>query len=172
MAITLDYSASMDAAIAGQLADLSQADIRSFVSEEASAEIPFGTAVVQGTAEKGALIPSAYDDIAMGVLVHSHATEGLYDQTSGLDPKAELNILNRGRVWVTAATAASIGDRGFIHYTGAQKGRIGNTNTTDTVLDTSAQIRFLTASTEAGDLAVVEVDFNAEQTASSVTPSA
>jgi hypothetical protein len=98
MAIT-DYSTTMTASIAGQLADLGVADIRSFFNEEASAEIPFGYAVVQGTAEKGALLPSTSDDAFVGIVAHSHA----YDPTTS-GPRA-----SRRTASSTSSTRAASG---------------------------------------------------------------
>jgi hypothetical protein len=171
MAIT-SYPTSMTAAIAGQLADGSANDIRSFVNDEASAEMPFGCAVVQGSSEKAALVPASDDQKVVGIVVHCHVygADDLGDD--GVKPECEINVLNRGRIWAEAATSASIGDRGYVHYAGDQAGRIGNLETIDVAFGTEKQIRFLTAAAAAGDLVVVEVDFNNEQDASSVTPSA
>jgi hypothetical protein len=174
MAIT-DYSIEMTPSIAGQLADLGIADALSFVNSEASAEIPFGYAVVQGSGAKDALLPATSDDICVGIVVHSHAYDPDNDLgTTGVKADRELSILNKGRVWVVVGGTVSVGDRGYVSYDvgAATPGRIMGEDHTDETLDTGAQIKFLTAATSAGDLALVEVDMMNEQGASSVTPSA
>ena len=174
MAIT-DYSLAMTPSIAGQLADMAQADIRSFVNSEASAEIPFGFAVVQGSGEKDALLPSTSDDVCVGVVVHSHAYDPENDLgTTGVKADRELNVINKGRVWVVVGEAVEVGDRGYVSYASgtATPGKIMKTDTTDATLDTASQIRFLTAQATPGELAEAEIDMMNEQGASSVTPSA
>ena len=174
MAIT-DYSLTMTPSIAGQLGDLGDADIRSFQNAEASAEIPFGTAVVQGAGEKDALKPATSDDVFVGIVAHSHAYDPVKDLgTTGVKPERELNIVNRGRVWVVVGGRVAVGDRGYVSYSSgtATPGRIMAGDTEDATLDTAAQIRFLTAATSAGDLALAEIDCMNEQGSSTVTPSA
>lgn len=172
MAIT-DYSTTMTPSIAGQLADLGVADIRSFVNSEASAEIPFGFAVVQGTGEKDALLPSVSGNVFVGILVHSHAYDPENDLgNDGVKADRELNIMNKGRVWVVVGETVAVGDRGYVVYatpvSGEQvPGQIMKTNTADVTLNTGAQIRFLTAATGAGSLALAEIDCMNEQGASS-----
>jgi hypothetical protein len=167
MAITT-YSETLTAALAGQLAGLNH-DIRSFTNEEATEDLPFGRAVVQGTGARGALLPSTSDDIVVGIIVHGHSygADDLGDL--GPLPLQSVDVLNHGQCWVEVAGSVSIGDRGYVHYAGDQLGRIGGEDISDTTFDTAAQIRFLTAATTAGDLALVEVDFNAEQGASTVS---
>jgi len=174
MAIT-NYDLEMTPSIAGQLADLGVSDIRSFVNSEASAEIPFGYAVVQGSGAKDALLPSTSDDVCVGVVVHSHAYDPENDLgTTGVKADRELNVINKGRVWVVVGEGVAVGDRGYVSYAfgTATPGRIMKTDTTDATLDTAAQIRFLSAASTAGDLALAEIDMMNEQGASSVTPSA
>ena len=126
MAIT-DYSLTMTPAIAGQLADLAQADIRSFVTSEASAEIPFGFAVVQGSGEKDALLPAAGSDVFVGVLVHSHAYDPENDLgTTGVKADRELNIMNKGRVWVVVGETVAVNDRGYVVYDTPVSGEQGS----------------------------------------------
>lgn len=171
MAIT-DYSTTMTASIAGQLADLGVADIRSFVNAEASVEIPFGYAVVQGTLEKDALLPSASDDVFVGIVAHSHAYDPENDLgTTGVKADRELNVVNKGRVWVVVGETVAVNDRGYVDYA-STPGRIKKADVTDGTLNTSAQIKFLTAATGAGSLALAEIDCMNVQAASTVTPSA
>lgn len=172
MAPITDYSLTLTPAIAGQLGDLSEAEIRSFQNAEASAEIPFGYAVVQGTGEKDALLPSADSDVFVGIVAHSQAYDPLKDLgDDGIKPDRELNIVDEGRVWVVVGEAVDVNDRGYVVYATppsgeATPGRIMKTNTADQTLDTSAQIKFLTAQATPGGLALAEIDCMNEQGAS------
>lgn len=71
------------------------------VSEEATAEIPFGVFVAEGTATDQAALLAANTDVLAGVVVHSHAyakPDELGD--TGLKPKVTLGCLTRGTIWV------------------------------------------------------------------------
>lgn len=172
MAITT-YSETLTAALAGQLAGLDN-EIDSFTNQEATADLPFGYAVVQGTGEKDALLPSDDGDVFVGIVVmgHSYGEDDLGDE--GPLPLQSVDILHHGRVWVVVGEAVLVGDRGFVSYASgtATPGKIMKTDTTDATLDTSAQIRFLTAQATPGGLALAEIDVMNEQGASTVTPSA
>lgn len=176
MAIT-SYSTEMTPSIAGQLAEMGALpSIDSRVNAEASAEVPFGYAVVQGSAVKDALLPSADTDVFVGILAHSHAYDPENDLgTDGVKSDRELNIVARGRVWVVVGGAVSVGDRGYVAYTddtADAPGQIMGEDHAGETLDTSAQIRFLTAASNAGDLALAEIDIMNEQGASTAAPSA
>lgn len=93
---------------AGMLADLDNAEIRTYVNEEASAEIPFGVMVGQGTLDSDALLLAAQADIQIGVLVHDHA----YDKPNelgdtGLKPNVTMGILTKGTIWVEVEEAVT-----------------------------------------------------------------
>lgn len=105
---------TMPIGVAGQLADLwteQNGDIISVISEEASAEIPFGVAVRQGTADDGALLFTATSQVPLGVVVFAHhfaKPDELGD--TGLKPKVVFGVLRRGRIIVfpeEAVTPAS-----------------------------------------------------------------
>lgn len=85
---------------------------RSKVSEEASAEIPFGVMLARGTSdpENGALLPhtsaAAMASAFIGVAAHSHAyakPDELGD--TGLKPKVTLGVHTQGPIWVVPEEA-------------------------------------------------------------------
>lgn len=112
------------AAIAGMIADSNDiTDVVSRFSEEASAEIPFGYGVVQGTATQGVKLPSGSGDIPVGVNVfgYNHMPGTIGDLgTTGLKPKAGLQVLRQGRIWVQldqdVTTIAPNTDRTYLRY--------------------------------------------------------
>ncbi len=87
----------------GALADSSRPECESRVNEEASAEIPFGVMVAEGSADKqkGALNLSAQADKLAGVVTHSHAYNKDNELgATGLKPDVVMTVLRRGVVWV------------------------------------------------------------------------
>lgn len=169
MAITT-YRDTLTAALAGQLAGLDN-EIDSFTNEEATADLPFGYAVVRGSGAQGALNPSTSDDVFIGIVVlgHSYGEDDLGD--AGPLPLQSVDILHKGRAYVVVGEAVSAEDRGYVDYDSAP-GQILKADVTDGTLDTSAQIKFLTAQATPGGLALAEIDTMNEQGASTVTPSA
>lgn len=92
------------AAFPGMLGDGSLVkDAMSFLNGEASAEIPFGYAVVQGSADNEAVLPAAGTDglKLLGVVLHSHYYQKDNELgTSGIKPDVAMAVLGKGRVWV------------------------------------------------------------------------
>lgn len=96
---------------AGMLSSSHPDQSDSYVSEEASAEIPFGTMVKQGTAENGALKCTATSNVLAGIVVHSHGyAKDTELGSTGLKPKVNLRLLQKGRVWVPVEEAVVPGD--------------------------------------------------------------
>jgi len=159
MAIGIDVThyvtaADLSPAFPGQLADLSPADIRSFVAETA---VTVGTVVCQGTsAGQCAVVASGVADCAVGVVIRLNVLSPSDLDGSGKIPAGEdVSVLNKGRIWVLADDSPSVGDRGYTEYSGSP-GYVSDQATT--ALDTRAQVRFLSEK-NSDDLALVEVDF-------------
>lgn len=90
--------------VAGQVFDNAEVkDIISAFSEEVSAEIAFGSGVVHGVNDQGALIPTLAADKTMGVVAwgmnHMPGANGDLG-TTGLKPKAGLQVMRKGRILV------------------------------------------------------------------------
>lgn len=153
------YSDTFVKAFEGMKVDLFNDDVESMVSEEASAEIPFGHMVVQGTADDQALLPSGASDVLVGVVLHSHAYAKDDDLgTTGLKPKTHLNVLRRGRVWVRVEEACSPGDTPHVRYAGAgDLGAFRVSAVGGETIDASAYGVFRT-SAGANELALLELD--------------
>lgn len=115
---TVPVLQSAVAGYAGQLADSSHNDVVTMVSEEASAEIPMGACVMQGTADDQAKLPTSAAAVMVGVVLHSHQySKDVELGTTGLKPKACLNILRRGRCFVYSETAVVKGLAAFVRHT-------------------------------------------------------
>lgn len=153
---------ALTVAIAGAKADASYDSVRSFVNEEASAEIPFGVVVCQGTADDGAKLPATSDAVLVGLVLHSNSYEISQELgTTGVKPKCMLNVMDKGRAWVLVEEAVTPADRAYVRYAsgldGTQKGALRATAVSLETIDATGQIRFLT-SAGAGELAQVEID--------------
>lgn len=152
----------MTAAYPGMISDSHMdSNVRSYVSEEASAEIPFGVFVKQGTADEGCLLLTAITDKVIGVVVHSHAyakTEEL--GTTGLKPKVTLGVMTRGRIWCYVEEAVTPASSVLIRAIAAGAEKAGATRDTadaSDLIDASKWARFLGTTTGAG---IVEVEFD------------
>ena len=153
------YSVNMAVAYAGMKADMFNDDVESMFNEEASAEMPFGVMLAQGTADSGALLPDSDTEILVGVLLHSHeyAKDSELGST-GVKPDAALNVLRKGRVWVTVEEAVSPGDRPYVRYAGSgQEGAFRKSAVIGETIDARAWGVFRT-SADASGLALLELD--------------
>ncbi len=157
-------------AVEGMLSDNSMIkDCLSRVSEEASAEIPFGRMLKAGSTDPQVLLPTATSDLFAGVSVFNHAyakPNELGD--TGLKPMVAFNILNKGRLWVRtedAVTQASEvhvrcvtgGSNGYGAAGAESAGAFRGTADSTDCVDVSAFCRWM-KSAGAGELAELEVD--------------
>ncbi len=161
---------TMAEAVAGLIADNSLSkDCLTGFSEEASAQIPFGVMVAQGTADDGALLlntsAAAMASALKGISVFGH---GLDIGTTGINPMALFSVMSRGRIYVQVEEAVAVGDPVRVRaVTGGSNGygdagaetkgafRTG-ADSTDCV-DISSFARWIRGADEAG-FAVVEID--------------
>ncbi len=107
VAPTQNYGYELTAAFAGMLVDLQNKQATSHVQGEASAEIPFGAGVIQGTASTvagtpdPALLPVDANSRLIGVAMHSHAYQAEVQLgTVGMKPKVMVSVLRKGRIYV------------------------------------------------------------------------
>lgn len=137
--------------------------VRSYVNEEATAEMPFGVLVVQGTADGDALLPTATDQ-PLGVVVHSHryAKDGELGD-DGVKPNAMIGVLRRGTIWVQPEETVAPGDAVRVRLTAGASEQVGAFRTTadgtDCAVITNAE--WLTSGTSTTP-ALLEIDMNHE----------
>jgi hypothetical protein len=132
---TLSYS-EQSRAFAGMKRDIREGDVvETYVQGEASAEIPFGVVVAEGTAsttegtpDKAILMVDANSKPA-GVLLHAHN----YDRetqvgSTGVKPTNLISVLKRGQVYAVLEGTCTKGAAVYVrHGTGAggsQKGAV------------------------------------------------
>lgn len=146
-------------AFAGLAADTaSMRDAKSYTNAEASAEIPFGLLVIQGTAADEAKIPSAQADVGVGIVLHSHAYQKDNELgTTGLKPKVVMSALTRGRVWVTTDEAITLASLPRVRMSGAGAGTFRATASAG-VTKALNGCRFVSASTATPGIAQLEFD--------------
>ena len=143
------------AANAGQLADSTRlSDCASYVSEEASSEIPFGRMLKQGTAVDGCLLMTAQADAMIGISVFTQARErDVQLGDTGIKPKCMVTVAKRGRIWVSVSEAVTPASTVRVHKTGGTF--LATASAGNTVVLKHA--RYLTSTSGAG-LAMLEFD--------------
>lgn len=149
-------------AYAGMISDASRdSNLRSYTSEEASAEIPFGVFVGQGTNDNGMLLLAATSDGVVGLLVNSQAfARDVEVGDTGLKPKMTAQVMTRGRAyaWVEeAVTPASLPLIRCIAVGSEKAGALRDTADASDCVNASSWMRFLGTTTGAG---FVEVEFD------------
>lgn len=155
------YGFALDRAQAGQKADAGFDHVESFAAEGA---VPFGYGVVAGTADNQVAVASADDETFMGVAIFTHAVEQGIDESASKGEQystgAEyrdgdaVNVLRRGRVYVTVTDDVSAGDTAYVDVTTTgEEGQFTNDSTDN--LATGGVFR---TSADSGELAVVEVN--------------
>lgn len=178
MSLQTTYRTTPKIATIGGLADSSSDGVSVFTgfSTEASAMIPFGNAVefdpLTGQGYDGFLegahgvkLPNATTDKICGILIHDPNSSDITNDGTldGMEPKAVLNILRRGRIWVKPETSSSVavGARLYVRavtageeYKGALRGAADSTD----CIDCTNQGVWLTAP-DADGMALLEVDF-------------
>lgn len=161
---------SMTTAIAGALYQNDPDNlIDSAVNQEASAQIAFGTFVARGTNERGVIQPDGATDAAKvcGIALHSHDYAKALDGTTstgdlgstGILPKAKVNVLRRGRVYMVSEQDLSRGDRSLrMRHSGTGTiGALRKDAVAGETLNLSGAAEVIVGGT-AGSLVVIELD--------------
>lgn len=165
MPVQTSYSTNSAAAYPGLVV---RADIMTArKNAEASASIPFGFAVCPHSTDLGgAILPAAETDVVIGVVAryHNHSLDVDLDST-GLKVGATMDVLEKGRIWVTAEDATTYRSRGWVRCTAGGAGEVvGGITTADEgteTIDTTNYIQHQYA-VAAGALVEVEIDFTRE----------
>lgn len=161
MTATQTSVAAKAPAYAGMRSDASRdTNGRSYTSEEASAEIAFGTFVGQGANEKGMLLLAATADKVIGALVNSMAfAKDVEVGDTGLKPAMTGTVDSRQRLWVLCEQDVTPADPVFIRCVAAGAevaGSVRKDADTADAVDASHWARFLGANV--GTLVEVEYD--------------
>lgn len=143
------------------------------VSEETSADILFGLFVVQGATQDGVKLPAASTDEVMGISTHSHAAQLSFSgPSSGVIPKAPVDVTRKGRVMVSPEDAVTPASKVYMRHTAngglTQKGAVRGSANTGAVQVLGC--RFMGSCAAAG-LVELEVDLSINRAiADSTTP--
>lgn len=159
----LSYPRTQPIGFAGQISSEVPRTVQTGVSEESSAEIPYGVVVALGTNQDGVKLPTANTDILQGIAVHSHADFTSFAEfggAGGLLPKSPINVLRKGRCYVVVEDAVTPASKVYVRFGTdgglSQKGAFRGTTATHAVELFGAQY---TTSAGASGIAEVEVDF-------------
>lgn len=111
-----DYLAKHGAGFEGQKVDLQLYNVTSKVVETTTG-LPFGRAVIRGTADNQALLPSAGGQDFIGVTLMT--TDGVEDCDSvhQYEYQREANILDYGSMYVYVEQTVTAGDNAFYRHT-------------------------------------------------------
>lgn len=152
MAITAtSYGLNHDAAFTGMVADGQVANIVSKINDD-TATVAYGKGVVR-SGEKGfkAATTSSTADNFVGVLVRELNRSYADGATFGAPVDRPASVLTAGVIWVTVATAVSVGDAAYLRVGATQTGDFANVAGTDVTLSVAIPgAKFLTAAASGG----------------------
>lgn len=112
----LDYN-DPPVGMPGMIADASPKTINTGRNEDAGA-VPFGMAVVSGTADDQFKLPSATGQVFKGVTVHQNRADVAALAGIGAIPIAETSpLMSAGRIWVPVENAVDDGMPAFYRHT-------------------------------------------------------
>lgn len=111
------YVAEQSAAIAGQRADFGLVDVLSKVAE--GGDINFGLAVVRGTSDGQAELPSATGQAFLGLTEYTTAWAANASDVHLYAENREMNLLDFGRIYAVCEDGCVPGDPVFFRHTAA-----------------------------------------------------
>ncbi len=146
----------------GMLSDSSRTkDVASKTSEEASAEIPFGVMVKQGTEDDGVLLLTSIADLLVGVVLHSDEyLKDLQLGDDGLKPGTTMGVLVAGRCLVRVEDAVTPASGVFVRAVAAGAEVAGAFRGTADSTDCINITDYAKFRESAGAGEVVELEFN------------
>lgn len=115
--VQTSYEAEHAAAFEGQRAELGLINISSKVAQDG--DIPFGRAVVRGTADNQAKLPTAGSQAFMGITEMTTAWSENASDLHLYEQYREMNIIDFGMVWVYAEQSVVPGDAVYFRHTAA-----------------------------------------------------
>ena len=158
----LSYSVDQAAAIEGMIADSSP--VQDVITGQATAgALQFGKFVAKGSGDNDVIVPAAATDITSalarrGVVLASQT----FPQTSQANPTSPqfrpANVLKKGRIWVKPEDTVNPTQNVNVRYagTGVQGAFRGAAVVSETAV--LANARWLSTTTSAGQLALLEID--------------
>lgn len=160
MPVQTAYAAEQDVAQEGQRADLSLIDIISKSAE--GSDVNFGRAVVRGTSDDQAKLPSASGQAFMGVTEYTTAWSANASDVHLYEENREMNIVSFGRMWAITEQAVVPGDPVFFRHTVGAGGTIIGRFRKDADTATADQIDGASFETTAGAGALAMIQIRGE----------
>ena len=115
MPVQTTYSAEHAAAFEGQRANLGLININSKVAQDS--DVPFGRAVVRGTADNQAKLPTATGQGLVGITEMTTAWSENASDLHLYSENREMNIIDFGEVWVYTEQSVVPGDAVYFRHT-------------------------------------------------------
>lgn len=112
------YGDSRTAGLEGDIANQEVRNIISVVCEEATG-IPFGYAVVQGTADDQGLLPVDANSVFLGLAVRKAAKNRSSNSVDSYEDEDEMAVMTKGVIWATCEDGCSPGDDVYWRHTAA-----------------------------------------------------
>ena len=165
---------AMTVAVAGQAYQVDYPSvIDSGFNQEGSNAMAFGTFVARGTVADAYIQPAGATDAAKtcGVLLHSHAyarsTDGTNDtgdlSSSGVLPEGKLNVVRKGRLYMTTEQDLAVGDTTLrARHTAGAGGTIIGAIRKDAVANETislGRVAQVVVAASAGGVAVISFNF-------------
>jgi hypothetical protein len=148
----------------GMRADSSWGDTITMINTHASEQIGFGYAVARNPSgsDQAAMPFSAITQLVAGILVRDESYDPSELGTLGPLPKATLNVMRRGRLWVICENGCTKGQKALfirgviagVEVHGALRSAVDSTDT----VDMSGRGEWMSTAA-AGALAILEFDF-------------
>lgn len=156
MPVQTSYLAEHATAFEGQRSDFGLFDIQSKAAE--GSDINFGLAVIRGTADDQAKLPSAAGQAFLGITEYTTAWSANASDVHLYKENQEMNIVDFGRVWVICEDGCVPGDSVFYRHT-TGTGTVIGAFRTDADTATADQIDGASFETtaSAGGLALVQL---------------
>jgi len=153
-----EVSEYMEKGLAGQLADVGNADIVTRANASGGA-IPFGVFVTKGAAQREATLPDATGEVTgltgLGVVLRSHTQP----QGEGYADSDPMPVLKRGRVWVPVEDAVTAESAAFVRFVAGVGEQLGafrsDADGTDAVALPGAKF---VSDAGAGELALLDIN--------------
>ncbi|MCK5026001.1 MAG: hypothetical protein KAS15_05385, partial [Nanoarchaeota archaeon] len=115
MPVQTAYEAEHSAAYEGQRVDLGLINITSKVAQ--AGDIPFGRAVVRGTADNQAKLPTAGSQGFLGITEYTTAWAENASDLHLYSQYREMNIIDFGEIWVYTEQSVVPGDAVYFRHT-------------------------------------------------------
>jgi len=141
MPVQTDYALYTERGFKGQLVD---EELHNVTTKIADVVIPYGTAVVRGSADNGVKIVTASTEEFVGIALRTLSGSPESDGAEQYEKKESANILDFGKVYVTCESGCVPGDKVYMRFAagpgGTVIGALGNSADNDGTNDTAVLI--------------------------------